>query len=266
MKNLRIIALVLSLLMLTVAFSGCQSTPTSDQPSPSPDKTVAENADSKVYVVGTNAEFPPFEFMNDKGEPDGFDMALIKECAKIAGIEIKIENMEFKSLIAAMETGKVDIIASGMTITDERKGQVDFTDSYYTAVQKIVLRAGDESIKGVENLEGKKIGVQEGTTGDFIATDDIKNSDVSRFKKGVDAVMELKNKKIDAVLIDKNPAEEYVKANGDSIYAIDSGCDPENYGFAVKKGNKDLLDKLNAALNVAKENGTYDALIKQYIN
>ena len=246
MKNFKIIGLILSIVAIIAIFSGCQK-------------------NDKVLVIGTNAEFPPFEFMTDKGEPDGFDMALIKEAAKIAGIEVKIENMEFKSLIAAMETGKIDIIASGMTITDERKAQLDFTDSYYTAVQKIVLRKGDEAIKGVDDLKNKKIGVQEGTTGDFIATDDIEGTTVERYKKGVDAVMDLKNNRIDCVLIDKNPAEEYVKVNSDSIYTIDSGCDPESYGFAVKKGNTELLTKLNDALKELKENGKYDEFVKEYI-
>jgi len=247
MKKIKIISLLLSMLVVVSAFAGC-------------------SGNSKVLVVGTNAEFPPFEFLNDKGEPDGFDIALIKEAAALAEIEVKIENMEFKSLIAAIETGKINIIASGMTVTDERKKQLDFTDPYYTAVQKIVLRNGDDSIKGVEDLAGKKIGVQEGTTGDFIASDEIADSNVARYKKGVDAVMDLKNDRIDCVLIDKNPAEEYVKANSDSVYSIESGCDPEDYAFAVKKGNTELLDKLNAALKELKSNGRYDELVKLYIN
>ena len=243
----KIITLILSLLVIAAAFSGCSGS-------------------KKVLVVGTNAEFPPFEYINNNGEPDGFDMALIKELADLAGIEIKIENMEFKSIIAAVETGKVDIIASGMTITDERKEKLDFTESYYTAVQKIILRKDDESIKGVDDLKGKKIGVQEGTTGDIIATDDIEDTTVERYKKGIDAVMDLKNKRVDCVLIDKNPAEEYVKANVETVYAIDSGCEPESYGFAVKKGNADLLNKLNAALKAAKASGKYDELVKEYIS
>ena len=247
MKKLKIVALLLSLVVIVITFAGC-------------------SGNGKVLVVGTNAEFPPFEFINDGGEPDGFDMALIKEAAKLAEIEIKVENMEFKSLIAAVETGKINIIASGMTVTEERKKQLDFTDPYYTAVQKIVLRKGDEAIKGAEDLKGKKIGVQEGTTGDFIATDDIDAEEVFRYKKGVDAVMDLKNGRIDCVLIDKNPAEEYVKANSDSIYTIESGCEPENYAFAVKKGNNELLDKLNAALKELVSNGRYDELVKLYIN
>ena len=183
--------------------------------------------------------------------------------------------MEFKSLIAAIESGKIQIVASGMTITDKRRESVDFTDSYYTAVQKIVLRKDDASIKGVADLNGKKIGVQEGTTGDFIATnkdgdeidpEGILDAKVSRYKKGVDAIMDLKNNRIDCVLIDKNPAEEYVKANLDSLYTIESGCEPESYGFAVKKGNEELLKKLNDALKTAKENGAYDTLVNKYIN
>lgn len=218
-----------------------------------------------VLVVGTNAEFPPFEYIDDAGEIDGFDIALMKEIGERLDMEVKIENMEFKGLIAALKTGKVNCIAAGMTVKEDRKENADFTDSYYTATQYILVPKG-EKISSVKDLEGMTIAVQEGTTGDFIATDDIEGTTVKRFKKFVDAVQELKNGRADAVIIDSNPAKVFADQFEDDIDLITKKYfEPEEYAIAVAKGNTELCEKINKALAEIKADGTYDKLVEKYI-
>lgn len=264
MRKNKLILLTLIVTML-FSFAACTTTET-------PKQTDADSAptEEKVVVMGTNAEFPPFEYVGDDGNVDGFDVALVKEIAKRLKMELKVENMEFKSLIGALGNGKIDLIAAGMTVTEERKKEVDFSDTYFTATQRIIIPVGS-NIKSGADLKGKVVGVQEGTTGDIIVSeDDVEEKEynvkeVKRYKKGIDAVLDLVNGRVDAVVIDSNPAKEYVKANEGKIIDIDSDMEPEDYAIAVKKGNAELLDKINGAIKEIKEDGTYDALVKEYI-
>ena len=217
----------------------------------------------ETIVVGTNAEFPPFEFVNDDGDVDGFDMAVMKEVGKRIGSDVEIKNMEFKSLIGSMESGNLDVIAAGMTVTEERERKVDFSDSYYTAKQYVIQKENGD-IKKAEDLEGLTIAVQEGTTGDLLATDEIKDSNVKRFKKGVDAVMDLKKGGSDVVIIDSNPAQEFIKAN-EGLELVKDLFEDEKYAFAVQKDNTKLKDAINDALDEMKDDGTFDKLVKEYI-
>ena len=148
-------------------------------------------------------------------------------------------------------------------MTEERERQVDFTDSYYTAKQYVIQKEGG-SVKSADDLEGLTIAVQEGTTGDLLATDEIKDSEVKRFKKGVDAVMDLKKGGSDVVIIDANPAQEFVKAN-EGLELVEDLFDDEEYAFAVQKGNTKLKDAINDALKEMKDDGTFDDLVKEYI-
>jgi polar amino acid transport system substrate-binding protein len=213
--------------------------------------------------MGTNAEFPPFEYRNDKGEVDGFDAAMAKEIAKELGVELKIEDMAFDSLLNALASGKIDFVAAGMSVTEERLENADFSEAYYTASQKIIVKKDNDTIKGKADLEGKKIGVQEGTTGDLEASK-INNVQVSRFKKGIDAVMDLKNGKIDAVVIDASPAEVFVSKN-DDLKILEEDLTEEEYAIAVRKGDKELLDVINKVIKNLKDSGKYDELVTQYI-
>lgn len=251
MKKFLTVALA-GVLAASMLFTGCGKKETADG---------GEIPDT--IVVGTNAEFPPFEYVNDDGDVDGFDMAVMKEVGKKIGSKVEIKNMEFKSLIGSMESGNLDVIAAGMTVTKERERQVDFTDSYYTAKQYVIQKQGG-SIKSSDDLEGLTIAVQEGTTGDLLATDDIKDSNVKRFKKGVDAVMDLKKGGSDVVIIDANPAQEFVKANK-GLEVVKDLFDDEQYAFAVQKGNTKLKDAINDALKEMKDDGTFDKLVKEYI-
>lgn len=229
------------------------------------DGTVSEALADGVLTVGTNAEFPPFEFVGDDGEPDGFDMALIKAIGEKLGVDVEVENMEFDSLVASIGS-KIDVAIAGMTVTDERKNMVDFSDSYYEAVQYVIVPA-DSTISGAADLEGKAIGVQLGTTGDFIA-EEIEGASVSQYNKAVDAVNDLVNERVEAVIIDKNPAMVFAEKFGEDVKIIDGaefGFEPEEYAIAMPKGDTALVDAVNAALAEIKEDGTFDELVSQYI-
>ncbi|MCR4789041.1 MAG: basic amino acid ABC transporter substrate-binding protein [Lachnospiraceae bacterium] len=218
-----------------------------------------------VLTVGTNAEFPPFEYVGDDGQPDGFDMALIKAIGEKMGVEVKIENMEFASLVSSIGN-KIDVAIAGMTVTDERKEVVDFSDSYYDAVQFVIVPA-DSSIAAAEDLVGKTIGVQLGTTGDFLAQD-IEGSTVSSYNKAVDAVNDLLNGRSDLVIVDKNPALVFAGMYPDDVVALDGaqfGFEVENYAIAMPKGDAELADAINNAIKELKADGTFDKLVAEYI-
>lgn len=229
------------------------------------------NTKEKTIRVGTNAEFPPFEYMDNNGKPTGFDVALIKAIGDEIGYNVEVVNMEFKSLLGSIQTGGIDCAIAGMTVTDERKQSVDFTDTYYEAVQSIILPKASD-VASVEDLNGKSIAVQEGTTGDFLVTPGEDNevitdesTNVKRFKKGTDAVLELLNGGVDAVVIDTKPAENFVKSNSGKLKMINDDTSIENYAIAVGKGNTKMLDLLNKGMTKIKENGTYDNLVSVYI-
>lgn len=218
-----------------------------------------------VLNVGTNAEFPPFEYVDDNGEPDGFDIALIKAIGEKLGVEVQVENMEFDALVAAIGR-KMDVAIAGMTITEERQETVDFSNPYYTAVQYVILPE-DSEIAEAKDLEGKSIGVQLGTTGDFIA-EDIADANVSQYNKALDAVNDLVNGRLDCVIVDKNPALVFESRFEGQVKAVDGdlfGFKSEEYAIALPKGDTVLADKINGALQEMMEDGTFDALVAEYI-
>ena len=253
MKKFLTVALA-GVLAASMLFTGCSK----KEESKVPDK----------LIVGTNAEFPPFEYMNDKKQPDGFDNAMIKEIGKRMDKKVEIQIMEFKSLIGAMESNSINTIIAGMTKTKERQKSVDFSDSYYTSNQAIILKK-DSKIKKLSQLEGKKVGVQEGTTGDIIASGEkfgeknkvIVKTDVKRYKKGVDAVMDLKNG-----AIDEKPAQEFVKNNAKKLKLVVDSAGAEYYCIAITKGNTAYKEEINKQIKAIKKDGTYDKLKAKYID
>ncbi len=238
-----------------------------EEPEEDAESGEAEEAASAgdTFTVGTNAEFPPFEYIGDDGEPDGFDIALIKAFGEKLVREVTVENMEFASLVSSIGT-KIDVAIAGMTVTDERKEMVDFSEPYYEALQYVVVLA-DSDIKTAADLEGKNLGVQLGTTGDFIA-EEVEGATVSQYNKGVDAVNDLINGRVDAVIIDKNPALVFESKFEGQVVALDGAdfeFEPEEYAIALPKGDTELADQINSALADLKADGTFDALVKQYI-
>lgn len=246
------IAIVLSLILFLFTVAGCGNTKS----------TMSKIKSKKVIVMGTNAEFPPFEFRNDKGEVDGIDASLAKEIAKELGVELKIEDMAFDSLLNALNSGKIDFVAAGMSVTEDRLANNDFSNPYYTAGQMIIVKKGSEAVKGKADLNGKKIGVQEGTTGDIEASK-VPGAQISRFKKAIDAVLDLKNGKIDAVVLDESPSKVFVSKN-DDIMILDEKLTDEEYAIAVRKGDKELLDSINKTIAKLKENGKYSEIVAKY--
>lgn len=245
-------AVVLTLALIMTMLTACGS------------KDGSKALSDGVLTVGTNAEFPPFEYVDDNGEPDGFDMALVREIGKKLGVEVKIENMEFASLVSSIGS-KIDIAAAGMTVTDERKESVDFSDSYYEAVQYVILPV-DSDITTADDLKDKAIGVQLGTTGDFIAEDLTAN--VSQYNKAVDAVNDLVNGRVDCVIIDKNPALVFESKFDGQVVAVDGAqfdFEVEEYAIALPKGDTALADQINKAIKDLKADGTFDKLVKTYI-
>ena len=272
----KIVSMVLLGVMCVMMLSACSSG-SSDKSSESAkteskvDANTDANADAKAegeskgtLIVGTNAEFPPFEYMGDDGQPDGFDMALIKEVGKRIGRDVQIENMEFGSLIAAIGN-KIDVAIAGMTVNEERQQAVDFSDNYYEAVQYVIVLK-DTKAEGIADLENKTIGVQLGTTGMFTA-EEINGATVTSYNKGVDAVNDLINGRVDAVIIDKNPALVFADKFSDKVEVIPGDkfdFAAEYYAIACPKGSE-LVAEINDALKAIQEDGTFDALVAQYI-
>ena len=230
------------------------------------DAAVSEVLADGVLTVGTNAEFPPFEYVDDNGEPDGFDIALIKAIGEKLGVTVEVENMEFEALVSAIGS-KIDLAIAGMIVTDERQASVDFSNPYYDALQYVIVPEGSE-IASFDDLAGKNIGVQLGTTGDFIASDDVEGANVSQYNKGVDAVNDLLNGRVDCVIIDKNPAQVFETQFSGQIKALDGaqfGFEVENYAIALPKGDAALAQQVNKALEEIKADGTFDQLVADYI-
>ena len=185
-------------------------------------------------------------------------------------MDLKIEDMAFDSIIPAVQSGKADIGAAGMTVTEDRATQVDFSDSYYTGVQVIIV-TDDSDITEPDDLKGKKIGVQQGTTGDIYSTDDFGDDNVERFNKGMEAVQALQqgskmlaDPEIDAVIIDNQPAKTFVEEN-EGLKILETSYVEEDYALAIKKGNDDLVKKVNDAIKELKEDGTFDKIVAKYI-
>ena len=217
--------------------------------------------EDNTLVMATNAEFPPYEYY-EGDEIVGIDAEIAAAIAEELGMELKIEDMAFDSIIAAVSSGKADIGVAGMTITPEREENISFTDTYAHATQVIIVKE-DSEIAGPDDLAGKTVGVQLGTTGD-IYVEDIEDATIERYNKGFEAVQALTDGKIDAVVIDGEPAKEFVK-DAEGLKILDEAFTEEDYAIAVAKDNTELLDKINGALADLKESGKLDEIIAKYI-
>lgn len=218
-------------------------------------------AKEKLYV-GTNAEFPPFEYL-DKGDIVGFDIDLVKAIGNKLKMDVVIKDMSFDGLIPALETNKVDVVIAGMTATDERKIAVNFSNPYYTANQVIILKDDNKDIKTFDDLNGKLVGVMLGFTGDVVVSE-MKNVESKKYNASFAAIMELQNNKIDAVVLDSETALNYLK-NNKGLKLADTSGEPEEYAIAISKKNTELLNKINTALDELKKDGTYESLLKKYM-
>ena len=212
-----------------------------------------------VLKVGTNAEFAPFEYVDDEGNFGGFDMKLMAAICEKLGYEMEIVNMEFDSLIPALESGKIDVSIAAITNRPDRAERVNFTENYFEAYQALIVKADSEY---TAVAAGMKVGVQQGTTGDFYASDILgeDSTDVVRYAKALDAVIDLNNGRLDAVVVDVAPAQAYT-ADYEGLTILDiEDADPDLYAIAIVKGNDELTEAINGALAALIADGTYDAL------
>jgi len=238
------------------------------QQSPAGGATPASAASSRVLVVGTDAAYAPFESQNEKGEIVGFDIDVVKAVAQKAGLEVKFVNTPWEGIFNALKQGDRDLLVSSITITDERKQTMDFTAPYFDAHQLIAVRA-DSKVARFDDLKTLKVGVQTGTTGDeAISKLQGKTSpNIKRFEGTPLALSELETGGIDAVVADNGVMINYVKNNGGDKFRTvnDPAFTPEQYGIAVKKGNAELLAKLNQGLVAIRADGSYDRIYAQYL-
>lgn len=237
----------------------------------SKDETSAEAAETEAakeaaggkLVMATNAEFPPYEY-HDGDAIVGIDAEIAKAIADELGMELEIEDIAFDSIIPEIVSGKADMGLAGMTVTEDRMQSVDFSDTYAKASQKIIVTE-DSEIASPDDLKGVIVGVQLGTTGDIYVSDlEADGTTVERYSKGFEAVQALSQGKIDAVVIDGEPAKTFV-AETEGLKILDESFTDEEYAIAVKKGNTELLEKINGALKTLKDNSTLDEIVAKYI-
>lgn len=211
-----------------------------------------------TLVMVTEAGFAPYEYY-DNGEVVGVDVDIAKEIAKEMGKELVVKDVAFDSIINEVKTGKADFGAAGISYTDERAKQVDFSINYSTSNQVVVVKSSSD-IKDVNNIDGKRIAVQLGSVADTYVTSNFKNSEIIREKKYLAAIEDLKDGKADCVVMDELPAREMVK-NNDYIKILSGNLASDSYGMIVKKGNKKLLNAINKVLNKLKEDGSIDEYV-----
>ena len=218
--------------------------------------------DDGILTMGTNAAFPPYEYY-DGDTIVGIDPEIAALIADELGMELEILDMDFSSIVTSVQTGKIDMGMAGMTVDPERLENVNFTDSYATGVQVIIVPE-DSDIASADDLEGKLIGAQEGTTGAQYCMDDYGNDAVIAYTNGATAVQALLQGKVDCVVIDQQPAIAFVEAN-EGLKILDTEYVVEDYAIAVAKENTELLDKINDALAKLTEDGSIQAILDKYI-
>ena len=214
-------------------------------------------------TMATNATFPPYEMTTDSGDIEGIDVDTAKAIAEKLGLELQIDDMDFDAALLSVQQGKADIVMAGVTVTDERKAVMDFSDSYATGIQSIIVPEGSD-ITSPDDLAGKKIGTQRGTTGYIYCTDDFGEDSVVAYDNGLTAVQALNNGQVDAVVIDNAPAKEYVAANP-GLKVLETSYAEEDYAIGMNKDNTALVEAVNAALEELKADGTLQSIVDKYI-
>lgn len=267
-------------LSLALTFAACGGSKTESDVNSSANNSSSapvsseQKTDDKTLVMATNASFAPYEYYanGESGEIIGIDAEIAKAIADKLGMQLKIEDMAFNSIITSVMEGGVDFGMAGMTVTDERKEQVNFSNTYATGKQVVIVKDGSD-IASPDDLKGKKIGVQLTTTGDIYATDDYGkdedgslNGNVVEYNTGNEAVLALIGGDVDAVIIDNEPAKSFVASNANAnLKILETEYVYEEYAICVAKSNTELLTKLNTAIDELTEDGTIDKIISKYI-
>lgn len=213
-------------------------------------------------TMATNAAFPPYEMTTDAGDFEGIDIETAQAIADKLGLELQIDDMDFDAALLSVQQGKADIVMAGVTVTDERKAVMDFSDSYATGIQSIIVPEGSD-IASPDDLAGKKIGTQRGTTGYIYCSNDFGDENVVAYDDGLTAVQALNNGQVDAVVIDNAPAKEFIAANP-GLKILDTSYAEEDYAIGMAK-NSPLEDAVNSVLEELKADGTLQAIVDKYI-
>ena len=256
-------------LALTACGGSASSTASSTASSAASSEAASTSAAAELTTVeagkltmATNATFPPYEMTTDAGDIEGIDVETAQAIADKLGLELQIDDMDFDAALLSVQQGKADIVMAGVTVTDERKAVMDFSDSYATGIQSIIVPEGSD-IASPDDLAGKKIGTQRGTTGYIYCTDDFGEDAVVAYDSGLTAVQALNNGQVDAVVIDNAPAKEYVAANP-GLKVLETSYAEEDYAIGMAKGSS-LEDVVNAALEELKADGTLQSIVDKYI-
>jgi len=260
MKNKKVIAIILAaVLVISVGVLAACTKNGGNEPQTEPTDA---NTEVKKLVMATNAEFPPYEF-HEGDKIVGIDAEIAGLIADKLGMELVIEDIEFGSIIPGVQAGKYDMGMAGMTVTDERLEEVNFSDSYATGIQAVIVKEGSD-IKSIDDLDGKMIGVQENTTGDIYASGDYGDDHVTKYANGALAVEALIAGKVDCVIIDNEPAKSYVKAN-EGLQVLDTEYTVEDYAICFAKENTELQEAVNGALKELIADGSVQKIIDKYI-
>lgn len=250
---------------LACSLTGCASGGT-DSSSADADNTSA-STDGKTLRVAMELAYPPFETKDDAGNPEGLAVDFIRDFGAAYGYDVQIENTAWDGLIPSLQSDKADLVISSMTITDERKQSVDFSDAYAMA-QLAILANADSGVASIDDLNqpGKKVAVKTGSTGDVYATKNLTNAEIVRLADESACVTEVVQGKADGFLYDQLTIYRNHQANPDTTEAVFIPFqDAEEWGIAVKKGNTELLDQLNAFIAQSKTNGEFDRLTEKYL-
>lgn len=256
MKNLfRFVAIVM---VLTFSLAGCGTKDDAGKKSDTGSKTdTSSKADTSKedakLIVGTEAGFAPYEYM-EGDKVVGVDMDIAQAIADSMGKKLEIKNMDFDGALLAVQKGTIDFVAAGVSVNEERKKVMDFSDDYVNSTEVVVVNKANPMVTDATKLEGKIVGVQQGNIADFYVEANCKAKKINRYTKFAQAAEDLKNGKIDCIVMDKYPADELVKANTE-LSILDGSLFQDKYAIAVKKGNKELLDKINAVIQKLKDDG-----------
>lgn len=269
MKNLKKVLLAVVTTSLLVACSGKNQkdnvSSKENDPSNNSNKSVAsEIVKDGVIDLGTSADFPPYEFYDDNNKIVGIDAEIAQEIGKKLGVEVKIKDMDFSSIIASIESGKLDGGIAGITATEDRKKNVNFSKSYGKSVQKVIVKK-DSAFKNPEDLKGKKIASQLGTTGEAAAKDTYGEENIQSFSKNMDAIVALNNGKVDGVVLDDQTAQKFAEANKD-LTVLGKDLAKDEYAIALDKKNDKLLEAVNKAIDELEKDGTLDKIFKKYMD
>lgn len=229
----------------------------------SADAAAVTTVNAGKLTMSTNAAFPPYEMTTDTGDFEGIDIEVAGAIAEKLGLELQVDDMDFDAALLAAQNGKSDMVMAGVTVNEERLAVMDFSDSYATGVQVIIVKEGSDVT--LDNLGDQMIGVQRGTTGEIYCTDDYGSEHVTSYDNGITAVQALQNGQVDCVVIDKAPAQAFVEANT-GLTILDTEYVTENYAIGFAKGNTALVEAVNAALAELTEDGTIQTILDKYIS